>query len=307
MEERKEYQGFCAEIQAAVRERLSDSIQTEMHKVIKNNGVMLDSLLIIDREQGWSPNFYLQLYYEEYCKGKTTGELAEQICRLYAQAMQQKRDREIDTSFAACKERIIFRIISYSQNESMLQTTPYIRFLDMAVVFYLLVTNEEDGIGSIRITRKWVEEWELTVSAVFALARENTRRLFPERICSMHSVLTQLIENEEEKVIQEVHTEELSTMEGEPYVITNSNGIHGASAILYPDTLKIVGGIFGEDFYLLPSSIHEFLAIPKRAVGNVSELREMVQEVNDSFVAKEEVLSASVYFYECLTEKLRIC
>ena len=93
----------------------------------------------------------------------------------------------------------------------------------------------------------------------------------------------------------------------EPYVITNSNGINGASVILYTDILKEIGGFLGEDYYLLPSSIHEMLAIPVSAPMDEKEMHEMVEEVNRSCVVSEEILSDSVYRYDCKAETIRIC
>lgn len=309
MEERKEYQEFCKEMQLLVEEKFEPSVCVEIHKVIKNNATELDSMVILDQDKKVSPNFYLNLYYEEYCQGKDMQMLAEQIYSTYTRTIEQEQEPVIDLSFEACEDKITFRLVSYEKNKAMLQTMPYIRFLDMAVVFYLLVRNEADGIGSVRISQRWLDDWQMTAPAVFALARENTRRLFPERICSMHSMLKQLLqeENDEWAMLEEtLYSDEQTVQVADPYVITNSNGINGASVILYPDTLKIVGAVFGEDYYLLPSSIHEFLAVPEHAVESVEELYEMVQEANEKFVSQEEFLSGSVYWYECETETIKI-
>lgn len=309
MEERKEYQDFCKEMQVMVKDKFEDSVRVEIHKVVKNNATELDSMVILAEDRGISPNFYLNLYYEEYCQGKDMQMLAEQIYEIYIATVRQEQVPMLDPSFEACEDKITFRLVSYEKNKEMFQTIPYIRFLDMAVVFYIIVRNEDDGIGSVKISQRWLDEWNMTAPEVFSLARENTRRLFPERICSMHSMLKQLLqekENEWAALEETLYADMESKQVTDPYVITNSNGINGASVILYPDTLKTVGNVFGEDYYLLPSSIHEFLAIPEHAVGSEEELYEMVQEANEQFVSREEFLSGSVYWYECATETIKI-
>ena len=52
------------------------------------------------------------------------------------------------------------------------------------------------------------------------------------------------------------------------------------------------------DFYVLPSSVHEVLVVPKRADMDVKDLEHMVQEVNATQVAVEEQLSDHVYMYD---------
>jgi hypothetical protein len=52
----------------------------------------------------------------------------------------------------------------------------------------------------------------------------------------------------------------------------------------------------GEDFYILPSSIHELLVLP-RSMMDANELQEMVKCVNATVVNPEDVLSDGVYAY----------
>ena len=53
----------------------------------------------------------------------------------------------------------------------------------------------------------------------------------------------------------------------------------------------------GEDLYILPSSVHEVILLPKLSVFEKDELVNMVREVNTEGVAAEEVLSDHVYEY----------
>lgn len=79
------------------------------------------------------------------------------------------------------------------------------------------------------------------------------------------------------------------------YVVTNEDCIYGAAAITFPEYLKDVRERLGEDFWILPSSIHEILIV-RKSLGNSSwELREMVQGVNRNVVVFNERLSDNVY------------
>ena len=73
------------------------------------------------------------------------------------------------------------------------------------------------------------------------------------------------------------------------YVLTNRQRLNGACCILYQDVLKQVAGRLGDSLYILPSSIHEVIAIPASASGNPKELSQLVQEINIAEVAPEEI------------------
>ena len=77
-------------------------------------------------------------------------------------------------------------------------------------------------------------------------------------------------------------------------VITNKYGYCGAGVITIPDIFR---SISNEDMYILPSSIHEVLALPDNGNSGVAFLQEMVSEINQGVVEKDERLTDSVYKY----------
>ncbi len=305
MEEKKAFRKFCKQMEKEVQQRFPEDMQVEVHKVVKNNGLELDSLTILSEERPVSPSFYLQMYYQQYEKGTGIPALAQQIVEQYQESVSSGEDMQFDVGWKSCEKNIVFRLVSYQRNEKILSDVPHIPFLDLAVLFYVLVKKDIDGIGSVRVDNSLMERWEIDIGTLLQVARENTQRLFPVRIYTMHSVMRELMNTKADCGIPEEFQAELP-FPREPYVITNDSGLNGAAAILYPDTLKETGKILHGDFYLLPSSIHELLAISSRAAVTAVALEEMVQEVNQSCVAKEEILSESVYFYEHCSETIRI-
>lgn len=77
------------------------------------------------------------------------------------------------------------------------------------------------------------------------------------------------------------------------YAITNKKMNLGAAAILLPDVYKILSEKLGEKFIILPSSIHECLAIP--FVETQDPLIKMVKETNAAMVHPSEKLSDHLY------------
>lgn len=303
----KEFQIFCIQMLEAVKMRFPAEVKVEIHKVLKNNSLELDGLVILEECCSVSPNFYLQYYYEEYKKGFSIERLAKEIEKTYYDSLLQTGNIEIDLSMEYCRNKIIFRLVSGEQNRELLEQVPHILFLDMAIVFYILIRSDDAGIGSIRVSNQLLGDWGIEKEDLFMLARENTMRYFPRRICAMSFMMEKITENQEGDMDFRNLEELPEYIPEEPYVITNSNGINGAAVLLYPDTLEVLADFLGEDYFLLPSSVHELLAIPASASVGVEELRETVHDVNASCVASEEFLSENVYHYDCASDVIHIC
>ena len=84
----------------------------------------------------------------------------------------------------------------------------------------------------------------------------------------------------------------------EMYVLSNTERFYGASAILYPKILLQFARSIGQDFYILPSSVHEVLLLSKESGARRSDLNRMIQDINASQVAEEEILSDHVYILD---------
>ena len=127
----------------------------------------------------------------------------------------------------------------------------------------------------------------------YECALENTPLLQGYELADMNTVL------EEMKALGGIDDEEIEDMQQEVpmYVLSNKSRINGASCILYKDILKDFAMVVDKDLYVLPSSIHEVILLPSDGTQESEQLKEMVREINQSQVEKEEVLSDSVYYY----------
>ena len=62
--------------------------------------------------------------------------------------------------------------------------------------------------------------------------------------------------------------------------------------------MENMGELLGNDFFILPSSIHEMLILPDDGQVDAEMLKDMVKEVNATQVAPEERLTDDVYHYD---------
>lgn len=81
------------------------------------------------------------------------------------------------------------------------------------------------------------------------------------------------------------------------YIITNKQKVFGASAILYDETVQKLARELDDDLILIPSSIHEILALPATQFEDMKEIANMINDVNTTEVAPEEVLGDRPYIY----------
>ena len=93
--------------------------------------------------------------------------------------------------------------------------------------------------------------------------------------------------------------------ENQLYIATNSDSVLGAGVIMYPGFLKKAAKVLGGNFYLLPSSIHEFLFLPDTGDCDYESLNDMVKTINENEVTLREQLSDRVLYYDCRKEELR--
>jgi hypothetical protein len=273
------------------------SIQT----IYKNNGLQLDGLVIMEDNCNISPTLYLNYYFDSYQNGTEFSKIYDMILENYRHNRPTKSiDVRFFTQFENTKSKIAIKLINYEKNKTLLQDVPHIRFLDLAIVFYCLITmDEEVGNATILIHNSHLAYWNVTLEELFAIAKENTRKLLPEKISDMNDMLQELSKR------QLISAPMLADEERYPmFVLTNERNLHGAACILYDDLLKQYAAQADTDFYILPSSIHEVILIPTTEDTCQEELSEMVMEVNASQLLEEEVLSDHAYYYSRKTNEI---
>lgn len=85
--------------------------------------------------------------------------------------------------------------------------------------------------------------------------------------------------------------------EASMYVMTTKNGVNGACSILYEDELEKLSDKLNSDLYIIPSSVHEIIAVSAEYYDEPDELADMVRTVNSTEVAIKDRLSNQVYMY----------
>ena len=288
-----EFTNFTTLVQREVEKRAGENYRVKLNDVMKNNGVVLRGITLMQDDSNISPTIYLNPYYDAYENGDTTlGTVIDEVIDTYE---RNKINRSIDMKFflnyETVRSRIIFKLINTEKNRELLRDVPYIPFHDLSIVFQCLVSEERFGNASILIHNVHLQLWKVNARELYECALENTPLLQGYELAD--TVL------EEMKALGGIDDEEIEDMQQEVpmYVLSNKSRINGASCILYKDILKDFAMVVDKDLYVLPSSIHEVILLPSDGTQESEQLKEMVREINQSQVEKEEVLSDSVYYY----------
>lgn len=270
-----------------------------INHVIKNNGCEMDGLVIMERGKDIAPTIYLDSFYELYTNGENIKNIIRQIEVIYEQNKNNVTfDVNILKHFDTIKDKIVYKVVNYRSNEKLLEQVPHKRILDLAVVFYCLLDNEYGRSATALIYNNNLKNWNVTIDDVYKAALKNTPDLLHSKISSMAALF--------EKCGVNVDGEEVDLKDYVPsdmYVLTNESKLNGAACILYENVLYDFAQKLGADLYILPSSVHEVILLPKLSMFEKDELVNMVKEVNTEGVAADEVLSDHVYEYN-RTERL---
>lgn len=290
-----EFTNFTTLVQREVEKRAGENYRVKLNDVMKNNGVVLRGITLMQDDSNISPTIYLNPYYDAYENGDTTlGTVIDEVIDTYE---RNKINRSIDMKFflnyETVKSRIIFKLINTEKNRELLKDVPYIPFHDLSIVFQCLVSEERFGNASILIHNVHLQLWKVNARELYERALENTPLLQGYELADMNTVL------EEMKALGGIDDEGIEDMHQEVpmYVLSNKSRVNGASCILYKDILKDFAMVVDKDLYVLPSSIHEVILLPADGTQESGQLKEMVREINQSQVEEEEVLSDSVYYY----------
>lgn len=270
-----------------------------INHVIKNNGCEMDGLVIMEKGKDIAPTIYLDSFYELYTNGENIKNIIRQIELIYEQNKNNVTfDVNILKHFDTIKDKIVYKVVNYRSNEKLLEQVPHKRILDLAVVFYCLLDNEYGRSATALIYNNNLKNWNVTIDDVYKAALKNTPDLLHSKISSMAALF--------EKCGVNVDGEEVDLKDYVPsdmYVLTNESKLNGAACILYENVLYDFAQKLGADLYILPSSVHEVILLPKLSMFDKDELVNMVKEVNTEGVAADEVLSDHVYEYN-RTERL---
>ena len=260
-------------------------------EVIKNNDNKRMALYIKKKDVEISPVIYLEKYYEDYTHGKDVDSIASDI-RITIEESNPTSELNLDIKsnmeWEKSKDCVFPILISKKLNKELLKNHPYTDFLDLAVIYARRVDSRVDGLMCIKVTNRILETWGITLKELHNQAISNLGKE-EFMVKGLMDVIADITNQDTAELKDEI--DDTPKM----MIIMNQIKLYAAASVLDKEFMK---ENIGCNCYMIPSSIHEWIVIPESDDVSVEELNRLINEVNESQVADEEILSDHVYYYE---------
>lgn len=304
-----DYEEFKQQVFNRIRDFLPEKYakaDISLERTIKTNDTVLDGIVIRVRENDITPNIYLNAYYDDYLNGRNMEDILRRISCVRDNAPKQKDAglalSKSDFEFDKIKSRITCRIVNIELNKLFLADRPYTQMEDLAVVYDIQMGQIGNDNGFIPIKKSMQEYFGIDIKRLHYMAVGNMERLSP---CICDGLINMIMGFQQHS--DEDKDFEKNKMDESMLVLKDKNGIYGAAVVLNDKVMVSVAERLGGDFYVLPSSIHEIIVLPKDPSVDFRMLEAMVREINVTEVAPDEILSNHVYEYYAKERKLVRC
>lgn len=277
--------------QREAEEKVFEKIQKEMEKEgikvsiierVKNNGEKLRGIAFQKDDMQLAPVCYFKNIQNMEDVEKQVEWMKNVVQNSFKESVHRLEKELFNGSWEHMKDKIVFRLVKKKGNEEFLKDVVYKEVLDLALVFYILLENEGFS-GSISITKSLLKELKMNEQEIYETAKKNTPLLLPPEFTDMEMIIKSYTGQETESCGM--------------YVLRNTSESYGAGTILYEGILEKIAEQVKENFYIIPSSIHECIIVGESSTDKES-LDCMVRQINAIALEREDVLENHAYLYD---------
>ena len=190
------------------------------------------------------------------------------------------------------KDHLFMRVSSKEKLSDVLCYLPHVSMEDLTITFHILLGRGSTASVSICVNFKLMKSCGVYMQQLYEDAQKNAPKIVPVKIENLETMLSK-------------RDDGIPGTEGVPaqdilpiIVVTNEEAYFGSAAFFYPGVMDQIGHMLKGDYYILPSSLHEMLAVPDCLRDSYMELKELVRNINDSSVQPKDRLTDNVYHYD---------
>ena len=200
------------------------------------------------------------------------------------------------TNFEAIKDRVVYKLTR--KDEKLANEVAYVDYLDMMIVFYIKLDEKRYAL----VTKEIAENFQADTDDLMLAAMENTPRILGASVRGIFDTINYALSKAGLPFLFEM----VDNIDVPLMVLTNNINTYGASTMLYTDLMKGIANRLNKDLYIIPCSIHELILAPIEEGQDVNYMIEMISNVNETELPKEEILSYSLYQYKRETNEVTI-
>lgn len=203
------------------------------------------------------------------------------------------------------REKIFIRPLNFQDHRYELRDYVYKKVGDIVLVLYLLARDERTGerhdVSSMKLPRVIMEGWGLPEEEVWENAMSSTYMMSPPRMYLNPMDTYNPPYHKGAFMALNSDVKPLSAMSIP--TVTTTTQMNGAIAMFYPGVKERIAEMFGGDYYIAFTSIHEG-RLHKKGTIPPRQILERVKEMN-RMLDPSEVLTRKVYLYEAASKELR--
>ena len=271
-----------------IKEELGNGVVVEYVDVAKDNGTQ-NGIKITKEGSNISPVIY-------YSSNESDSTIISRVIKVYNDSANPGIDTDelsknmLDWNWV--KDRIYPRL--YNNAKSTYEDLYSVDFVgDVSIMFYIqLITSV--GKGMIKITNQMVNAWDVPKGEIMWHAKDNLNKVL--LVDDMINIMIQMMFGGNDNDERYIKTGDIMT------IMSTISKSHGAAAMLLVEDLINNGELVCQDYYFLPSSVHEVIMLKEYDEC----FKEMVGQVNATEVAPADVLSDSVFKYNHITRKFEV-
>ncbi|MDO4804767.1 MAG: DUF5688 family protein [Lachnospiraceae bacterium] len=291
-----------------------EGAEIELKVITKANDIKLTGMLIRREGEAIVPNIYLESYYDKYKSGedldKLVGDVADTRIEYNRDSISISPEMLKDYEFV--RPYLQIRLCDPETNKDRLSGLVSTPVGDYAATYIVKLENETENLGTLSVTPELMEIWGVTAEELHAdaLAADVARTPALNSVTDLlmeyrdGSKAANLLKGETPKNVNpfaflggEIPTFDSSSALA-LYCLSVDDKAYGASLLANESILQQVGEALGENYFVLPSSIHKLMIVPESNGASAADLVDMVTSINETEVLPEEVLSNKVHYYD---------
>lgn len=280
-----EYDKFKVQLKERLLEKLGADIEVYFTKIEKNNSTFKEAITIRENGVNGIPCIYLKEMYQNYTQ---SGDI-QRCIRTILEVVEKKRTVDVDKVFGnwdSVKDKILVSLVQTELNQDRLKSIPHIPFLDLAIIFHLVIEDSGSEKATMLIDDSIMKYWDINLEKLWENAMNNLKKE-DFLIQNVTEVLAKFLDEEAKKEVTARNQ----------YIMTDKSNFYGASSMLRSDLLSEFAEKLQRDLYIIPSSVHEIILIPDDETPDVKKLRKMLRNMNETNTEVENILSYQVYYF----------
>lgn len=289
---------FCTKVKERILGVMPDSYKESSVSVVeyqKQNDSALRGLVIKKLGSAVTPRLELGYFYDIYKQKGENNQAFRYALRKIAYEYVKAADMAPKgislakvTNYDEVKDRITARFVNKERSKGYLEDKASFDYLDLAIIFDINLESYEGMNRYISVTKEMADYWGISSKELYEQAVKNESKT-PYLVMPISSFIPP--------------TKNVSpAIPDIPMVVaTNKKKMHGFRVVLNAAAMKDISDRFGGDFYVIPSSIHEIIAVSTDYFDkkeDIQAIKNMIYEVNRTKLEDQDFLSDELYAYD---------